>query len=62
MKLDEWKQNELNRLLMEKFNFKGKEEKSSEEKSSEEESSEEEHDCKKVHPGQSHKKWEKRRK
>ena len=53
MKLNEWKQNELNRLLMEKFNFgKVKEEEEKEEK----EELEEGHGCgcQEKHLGQSH--------
>jgi hypothetical protein len=51
MKIQEWKRNELNRLLMEKFNF-GKTEKLEEEK----EDLEEGHDCD-THPGKSHEEW-----
>ena len=53
MKLNEWKQNELNRLLMEKFNLKEKE--TPEE---EEETLDELHGgcgCLDKHPGMSHK-------
>ena len=53
MKLNEWKQNELNRLLMEKFNLKEKE--TPEEK---EETLDEFHGgcgCPDKHPGMSHK-------
>ena len=52
MKIHEWKRNELNRLLMEKFNF-GKTEKLEEEK----EDLEEGRDCN-THPGKSHEEWQ----
>ena len=60
MKLNEWKQNELNRLLMEKFNLKetGCGNRDKEEVVEEEETLEELHGgcgCPDKHPGMSHK-------
>ena len=67
MKLNEWKQNELNRLLMEKFNLKEKHcgNRDEEEDSEEEEDPKDEKEsldelqggcgCPDKHPGMSHK-------
>ena len=59
MKLNEWKQNELNRLLMEKFNLKEKGyETGAHKRDEEEETLEELHGgcgCPDKHPGMSHK-------
>lgn len=64
MKLNEWKQNELNRLLMEKFNLKekhcgtGAHNRDEEEVVEEEETLDELHGgcgCPDKHPGMSHK-------
>jgi len=56
MKLSEWKQNELNRLLMEKFNFGKVKEEKEEELEEEKEELEEGHGCgcQEKHLGQSH--------
>ena len=61
MKLDEWKNKELNRLLMEKFNFE-KDEESDEKKEEEKEELEETHEhpgksCGEAHPDMEHGPW-----
>tara|TARA_R110001583_G_scaffold2257_3_gene16653 strand:+ start:1619 stop:1792 length:174 start_codon:yes stop_codon:yes gene_type:complete len=51
MKIHEWKRNELNRLLMEKFNLKEKHC-----GNHDEEDLEEGHDCA-IHAGKTHEEW-----